>query len=255
LLSFGAVAHNLKMTHIKTTNENINTWLSQINTEYKAAVSVDCVIFGYDENHLRVLLLKSDMPPFDGQYSLVGDLVRPSENLDEAAERVLLERTGLGSVFLEQVRTFSEVDRHPLGRVITTAYYSLVKLDDNLLKIEKQNPNLKWAKISSVKELAFDHNLILENCILQLRYRLRDKPIGFKLLPKKFSLKQLQHLYEKVLDIELDKRNFRRKLKSLDILVDLNENQSDVNHRPAKLYSFDQEKYESKRKKGFNFEL
>jgi len=214
------------MTANNSTNENINTWISQINTEYKAAISVDCVIFGYDENHLRVLLLKSDMPPFEGKY-----------------------------LFLEQVRTFSDVDRHPLGRVITTAYYSLVKLNDSLFKIEEENPNLKWKKVSSITELAFDHKLILDNCIEQLKYRLREKPIGFKLLPKKFSLKQLQNLYEKVLDIELDKRNFRRKLKALDLLVDLNENQSDVNHRPAKLYSFDQEKYENKRKKGFNFEL
>ncbi|MEM9547450.1 MAG: NUDIX domain-containing protein [Bacteroidota bacterium] len=243
------------MTTSNDINENINTWISQINIEYKAAISVDCVIFGYDENHLRVLLLKSDMPPFEGKYSLVGDLVRPHENLDDSAKRVLLERTGLENLFLEQVRTFSDVDRHPLGRVITTAYYSLVKLNDSLFKIEEDNPNLKWKKVNSICELAFDHKLILETCIEQLKFRLREKPIGFKLLPKKFSLKQLQNLYEKVLDIELDKRNFRRKLKALDLLVDLNENQSDVNHRPAKLYSFDQEKYENKTKKGFNFEL
>jgi len=243
------------MTTNNKTNENINTWISQINTEFKAAVSVDCVIFGYDENHLRVLLLESDMPPFEGKYSLVGDLCHPHENLDESAKRVLFERTGLKDVFLEQVKTFSDIDRHPLGRVITTAYYSLVKLNENLFRIEKENPKLKWKKVSSITELAFDHNVIFDNCVKQLRYRLRDKPIGFKLLPKKFSLKQLQNLYEKVLDIELDKRNFRRKLKALDLLVDLNENQSDVNHRPAKLYSFDPEKYENKRKKGFNFEL
>ncbi|MDF1698910.1 MAG: NUDIX hydrolase [Saprospiraceae bacterium] len=243
------------MTTTNALNENINTWISQINKEYKAAVSVDCVIFGYDENDLHVLLLKSDMPPFEGKYSLVGDLVTPNETLDESAERVLFQRTGLKDVFLEQVKTFSDVDRHPLGRVITTAYYSLVKLNPELFKIQEGNSKLKWKKVAKVGELAFDHNSILENCLTQLRYRLRDKPIGFKLLPKKFSLKQLQNLYEKVLDIELDKRNFRRKLKALDLLVDLNENQSDVNHRPAKLYSFDQEKYERKRKKGFNFEL
>ena len=135
------------MTTIKTSSENINTWLSQINNDYKAAISVDCVIFGYDEHYLRVLLLKSDMPPFEGKYSLVGDLVRPDENLDEAAERVLYERTGLDDLFLEQVRTFSQVDRHPLGRVITTAYYSLVKLNDRLFDIENANPNLKWKKV------------------------------------------------------------------------------------------------------------
>jgi 8-oxo-dGTP diphosphatase len=256
IISFGALEScKRNMINNNTTDENINTWISQINMDYKAAVSVDCVIFGYDENHLHVLLLKSDMPPFEGKYSLLGDLVTSFENLDESAERVLVQRTGLEGVFLEQVKTFSDVDRHPLGRVITTAYYSLVKLNNSLFRMEEENPNLKWHKVSEIKKLAFDHNIILETCLTQLRYRLRDRPIGFNLLPKKFSLKQLQNLYEKVLDIELDKRNFRRKLKALDLLVDLNENQSDVNHRPAKLYSFDHVKYEKKKKKGFNFEL
>jgi len=233
--------------------ENINTWISQLNTDYKAAISVDCVIFGYDDEDLKVLLLKSDMPPFEGMFSFLGDLLKPTENLDQSAIRVLEKHTGLDDLYMEQVSAFSAIDRHPLGRVITIAYYSLVKLDEELLQMTDEHPNLAWVRVNEIEELAFDHNLILEKCLDQLRYRLREKPIGFKLLPQKFSLKQLQNLYEKVLDIELDKRNFRRKLKSLDVLLDVNENQTDVNHRPAKLYTFDQEKYESKRKKGFNF--
>lgn len=235
--------------------ENINTWISQINTEYKAAISVDCVIFGYDKENLKVLLLKSDMPPFVGLYSLLGDLLRPTENCDESAIRVLEKHTGLTDLFMEQVKAFSEVGRHPLGRVITIAYYSLVKLDDHLMQIAENHPQLKWEKVDAINTLAFDHTIILKECLTQLRYGLREKPIGFKLLPAKFSLKQLQNLYEKVLDIELDKRNFRRKLKSIDLLVDVNESQSDVSHRPAKLYMFDQKKYEAKRKKGFKLEL
>ncbi len=229
--------------------------ISEIHSEFKTAISVDCVIFGYDKHGLRVLVLKSDMPLFKGKYSLLGDLLRQDENTDQSAIRILKKHTGLTGLFMEQVSTFSDVERHPLGRVVTVAYYSLVQLNEELMSLSTHNSNLKWKKVSEIKELAFDHKLIFDKCLKQLRYGLREKPIGFNLLPKKFTLKQLQNLYEKVLDMELDKRNFRRKLKSIDLLVDLNENQSDVNHRPAKLYSFDKEKYYIKKKKGFNFEL
>lgn len=235
--------------------ENINTWLSQINTDYKAAISVDCVIFGYDKEDLKILLLRSDMPPFEGMFSLLGDLLRPEETLDQSAIRVLEKHTGLNDLFMEQVSAFSEVGRHPLGRVITIAYYSLVKLDERLQEVVHDHPQLQWVSLKTVTDLAFDHKNILNRCSNTLRHRLREKPIGFELLPKKFSLKQLQNLYEKVLDIELDKRNFRRKLKSLDVLIDVNEHQTDVNHRPAKLYMFDKTAYDMKRKTGFAFEL
>jgi len=236
-------------------SENINTWISQINSEFKTAVSVDCVIFGYDKQHLRVLLLKSDMEPFEDHYSLVGDLVRPDENLDESANRILTERTGLHDLYMKQVAAYSDIGRHPLGRVITIAYYSLVKLDKDLLDIAKNNKNLKWKKVKDIDKLAFDHNDILDDCLSKLKVQLREKPIGFQLLPKKFTLKQLQNLYETVLDLELDKRNFRRKLNALNILIDLDETQSDVNHRPAKLYAFDVEAYRKRKRKGFNFGL
>ncbi len=232
--------------------ENINSGISQINTDYKAAVSVDCVIFGYDQEGLKVLLLESDLPPFEGMYSLLGDLLEPTETTDQSAVRVLEKHTGLTDIFVEQVSAFSDISRHPLGRVITIAYYSLVQLDDRLLNLVADNSQLKWQCVNDIEVLAFDHKTILDKCLNQLRIKLRDKPIGFNLLPTKFSLKQLQNLYEKVLDIEVDKRNFRRKLKSLDILLDVNENQTDVSHRPAKLYTFDKEKYDKKKVRGFN---
>ena len=237
-----------------TVNENINTWLSQIHTEYKTAISVDCVIFGYNEDGLKVLTMKSDMPPFEGQYSLVGDLVHASETLDDAATRILFKRTGLDDVHMEQVQAFSSLDRHPLARVITVAYYSLVQLTHQLETAAQQH-DMEWTDLASLTELAFDHKLIMDTCLQKLRVHLRERPIGFSLLPKKFSLKQLQNLYEVVLGIELDKRNFRRKLRNLDLLVDLKERQSEVNHRPAKLYKFDNSKYEGKKKHGFNFDL
>ena len=236
-------------------SENINVWLSQINNDYKAAFSVDCVIFGYDEESLRVLLMKSDMPPFENMYSLVGDLVRPDETLNQSANRILEYRTGLSDVFMDQVGVFSEIGRHPLGRVISIAYYSLIKLDAKMLDLSTQNEKLIWKKVDEIEELAFDHKNILECCHKTLQEHLRDRPIGFNLLPSKFSLRQLQSLYERVLDINLDKRNFRRKLRSLDILLELEEIQQEVNHRPAQLYTFDSAKYDKKIKKGFNFDL
>ena len=228
---------------------------TQKHTELKASISVDCVIFGYDKHDLKVLVLKSDMPLYKGKYSLLGDLLRHDENTDQSAIRVLKKHTGLTDLFMKQVSTFSDVERHPLGRVVTVAYYSLVQLNDSLMSLSTHNASLKWKKVSEIKDLAFDHKLIFDKCLKQLRYGLREKPIGFNLLPEKFTLKQLQNLYEKVLDIEIDKRNFRRKLKSIDLLVDVNENQTDVNHRPAKLYSFDKVRYDTKKKKGFNFEF
>lgn len=239
----------------KSVNENINTWISQINNDYKTAISVDCVIFGYNEESLKVLTIRCDMPPYEDQYSLVGDLLRPDENLNQAARRILLKRTGLTDVHMEQVEAFSAIGRHPLGRVITIAYYSLLQLDEQLEQKIADHTDLEWQNVKHVDTLAFDHKEIMDICLERLRVHLRERPIGFGLLPEQFSLKQLQMLYETVLDVELDKRNFRRKLRSLDILIDLNTNQEMVNHRPAKLYSFDKSAYEKKRGKGFTFEL
>ena len=220
-----------------------------IASEYHLAVSVDCVIFGYDEEGLKVLLIKSDTPEYEGKLSLPGDLVHPTENLKNAASRVLEYRTGLMDVYMEQVMAFSEVGRHPAGRVITIAYYSLVEIDEYAAQ-KHSKMDAEWYDVKTIKELAFDHKAILDNCLTRLKLRLREKPIGFELLPEKFTLKQTQHLYEVVLDIKLDKRNFRRKLKSLNVLEDCGERQKAVNHRPARLYHFNMEKYDKKKKKG-----
>lgn len=234
--------------------ENINTNISEISPIHMVAISVDCVILGYDEESLKVLLVECNTPPFEGMMSLLGELVEPNETLDEAAHRVLGIWTGQESLYLEEVNTFSEIDRHPLGRVITVAFYSLVEIEKFKIS-ELKMKNLKWVDVNDVCDLAFDHNKILDDCLLTLRRRLRERPIGFNLLPEKFSLNQLQNLYEVVLGIQLDKRNFRRKMLSLDVLVDLNETQQDVSHRPAKLFSFDHAKYEKKKSNGFKFEV
>jgi 8-oxo-dGTP diphosphatase len=230
--------------------ENINTWLTQIEFDHRLAMSVDCVIFGYTNKDLYVATIKCDMPPYEGMPSLVGDLLHANEDLDSAAKRIVEERTGLKNVYLEQVKTFSKLGRHPLGRVITVAYYSLLKIDDYNQITSHESP-LVWKKVSGVKKMAFDHFEILTECLAQLQSHMKEQPVGFNLLPKKFTLAQIQELYEVVLKVELDKRNFRRKLLALDILKDLEETEVYVKHRPARLYSFDRSKYEKNHANGF----
>ena len=223
-------------------SENINTWISELNSDAKAAISVDCVIFGYNEKELSVLQIECNMPPHEAKMSLIGDLVKSYETVDEAANRILEKITGLSDLYLEQVQTFSDPNRHPLGRVISVAYYSLIKTDKYEL-IDKEHKHLQWVPITSTEEMAFDHQQIMNLCYNRLKKRLRERPVGFSLLPKKFTLIQLQRLYEIILGIKLDKRNFRRKLKATGLLKDLGEVQQDVSQRPAKLYTFDYERY------------
>jgi 8-oxo-dGTP diphosphatase len=202
---------------------------------FNIAVSVDCVIFCYENKELKVLLIKSDLAEFSGLFSLLGDLVRPDEDLDSASYRILKEKTGLDNVYLEQVHTFGSISRHPSGRVITTAYYSLI--DARHHKFRLNHNDLQWHGMKSIKKLAFDHKMILDTCLSRLREQVMEHPVIFNLLPEKFSLRELQELYEAILSTELDRRNFRKKIAIKDWLIDLNEMESDVPHRPGKLYS------------------
>ncbi len=217
--------------------------MAEFDNFFKSAFSVDSVIFGFDESDLKILLIKRGTTPFLGKWALPGDLVYPNEDLDTAANRVLEELTGLKNVYLEQVHTFGAVDRHPLGRIITVAYYTLVKISDYNLHASSFAKKAKWHSISEVKDLAFDHYEILQACFKRLKRKVRSEPIGFELLPKKFTLTQLQKLYESILEVEQDKRNFRKKILAMNVLIDLKEVQEGVAHRPAKLYSFDEERY------------
>ena len=201
---------------------------------FNIAVSVDCVIFGYENKQLKVLLIKSDLEEFAGLFSLLGDLVRPDENLDEASYRVLQERTGLQDVYLEQVQTFGAINRHPSGRVVTTAYFSLVNSKSHKLKLTDNE--LHWHAVNKIERLAFDHKLILDTCLQRLREKVLEQPIVFNMLPDKFSLRELQDIYEAILGIELDRRNFRKRINLKNWLVDLNQMEEDVPHRPGKLY-------------------
>jgi 8-oxo-dGTP diphosphatase len=214
----------------------------------RVPITVDCVIFGFDENVLKVLLISSDIEMYKGKWSLLGDFaIDNDEDLDEAAYRILKERTGMDDVYLEQVQTFGKPNRHPGGRVLTVAYCSLLNIQHHQLKIHANE--LHWQSLTSIKEMAFDHKEILDVCYKWLQKRIQEHPLGFSLLPEKFSLRELQNLYEAILGVTLDRRNFRKKFASMDLLIDVGEMEEDVPHRPGKLYKFDFEKYaKSKRK-------
>jgi 8-oxo-dGTP diphosphatase len=224
---------------------------------FSSAFTVDNVIFGFDEGDLKILLVKRGTTPYKGAWALPGDFVHFKEKLEVASARVLHELTGLDKVYLEQVETFSEPDRHPMGRVITTAFFSLVKVDDFEIKASGWASNAQWISIQEIDKLAFDHNEILDACFKKLQRRVRVQPIGFELLPHRFTLTELQHLYEAILEPKdgLDKRNFRKKILAMDLLIDSKEVQEGVAHRPAKLYEFDKYKYEKFVESGFSFEL
>lgn len=206
---------------------------------FNIAISVDCVIFGYENKELKVLLIKSDLEEFSGLYSLLGDLVRPDEDLETASYRVLRDRTGMDDVYLEQVHTFGSINRHPSGRVITTAYYSLIDITHH--KLQLAHNDIHWHAVKEIKKLAFDHKQILNTCLERLRSQIMENPVAFNLLQHKFSLRELQEVYEAILDVKLDRRNFRKKIALKDWLQDLNEMETNLSHRPGKLYSLKQQ--------------
>ena len=221
----------------------------------RPAVTVDCVVFGFDESDLKVLLIRRDVEPFRGKWALPGGFVRIDESVEEAARRELREETGMERLYLEQLYTFGDVNRDPRGRVITVAYYALVKLADHRVRATTDASSAAWFAVSEVATLAFDHNRIIDVALARLKGKVRYQPIGFELLPVKFTLSQLQHLYEAILETTLDKRNFRKKILSHGLLIELDEIEQDVAHRAARLYKFDDRKYRQLVRRGFNFEL
>lgn len=219
------------------------------------AVTVDCAVFGYDAADLKVLLIRRKLEPFKGQWALPGGFVQIAESLEAAARRELSGETGLGQLFLEQLYTFGEPDRDPRERVISVAYYALVKLTDHTVRAASDAEDAAWFPVAELPTLGFDHERIVETALRRLKAKVRYEPIGFELLPEKFTLGELQRLYETVLETPLDKRNFRKKLLGMDLLEALEEYQRDVAHRAAQFYRFNRPRYEELRKKGFNFEL
>jgi len=221
----------------------------------RPALTADCVVFGLDEDDLKVLLIQRGMEPFKGTWALPGGFVAMDESVENTARRELREETGLANVFLEQLYTFSAPDRDPRDRVVTVAYYALVNLSEHAPHASTDAASVAWFSIDDTPTLAFDHAAILATAYERLRGKIRYQPIGFELLPRKFPLRMLQSLYEKILDRPLDKRNFRKRILAMDILEELDEFETDVAHRAARLYQFEQGRYDRMAREGFNFQL
>ncbi|PIF69977.1 NUDIX domain-containing protein [Flavobacterium plurextorum] len=237
-------------------NKNVET-CSVPKSEQNAmkAITIDCVVFGFEEGSLEVLLVQHAEGISKGKWGLPGGWIHKNESTDNAAQRLLSELTGLDNIYLEQLKAFGDPDRFPLRRVITIGYYALVKREDYNIKVGFTASDAKWYKINSIPDLIYDHNEILSYSLQHLRNRVRHAPIGFNLLPEKFTLLQLMHLYEEILGVELEKSNFRRKILHMKLLLELDEKEQDVSHRAAKLYKFDDEIYKKLTQKGFNFEF
>jgi 8-oxo-dGTP diphosphatase len=221
----------------------------------RPAVTVDCIVFGLDETDLKILLIQRDIEPLAGRWALPGGFVKLDETLEQSALRELEEETGLSKVFLEQLYTFGNPGRDPRERVVTVAYYALVKLLDHKVQAATDARNAAWFAVDDMPKLCFDHAEIVSVGLKRLQGKVRYQPIGFELLPPKFSLTQLQRMYEIILERPLDKRNFRKKVLSLDILQELDEVETDVAHRAARLYRFDEKAYRRLVRDGFNFEI
>ncbi|WMJ75221.1 NUDIX domain-containing protein [Cytophagaceae bacterium ABcell3] len=219
------------------------------------SLSIDCVIFGFENAELKVLLIRRAQEPEFGKWALPGGFVLEDEDLDQSARRILEELTGVSNLYMEQVHTFGELKRFPLRRVITIAYYALVKPEAYQLKPGPLATEVKWCNINTLPELPFDHKDIFDTSLQKLRRKVRYEPIGFELLPEKFTLTEIQQLYEATLLKKLDKRNFRKKLLKMNLLLPLDEIQQNVAHRAARLYSFDPAIYHSLKEKGFHFEI
>lgn len=222
----------------------------------KLLVAVDSIIFGFDENEreLKLLILKRNFEPAKGKWSLMGGFVDSEESLDDAAERIVSKLTGLTSVYKEQLYAFGDLTRDPGGRIISVAYFSLVRINDYDRKLVKEY-GASWISLSELPELIFDHSEMVGKALRKLRIRARTQPIGFELLPEKFTIPQLQGLYEAIYQVPFDKRNFRKKLLSMELLEKLNEKEKETSKKGAFYYRFNSDKYEAFLEKGFNFEI
>jgi len=219
--------------------------LKEFLPQYSSAVSIDCVLFGFDGGELKILLIERNEEPFKDWWALPGNLVAENESLDQSASRILHELTGLSNIYMEQYYTFGEVGRHPQGRVITVAYYAILRLggDKALKPLTNYAKNAQWINVQELPKLAFDHQHIFDKGLEKIKRRIKHLPIAFELLPEKLTLTQVQNVYELILGKKLDKRNFRKKILSFGVLRELDEKQKGVSFRAATLYKFDRRKY------------
>ena len=219
----------------------------------RPSVTTDCVIFGFDGKSLKVLLIERGVEPFKGQWAFPGGFLKPEETAEKGALRELKEETGLDAAYIDQFHTYTDPQRDPRDRVITIAYYALVRIQE--VKGGDDAAKARWFSMDEVPQLAFDHDRILRDAMKELRERIHFEPIGFELLPEKFTMKDLQMMYEAILDVKFDKRNFSKKMMHYELLNQLDETVWPTARREAVLYSFNKENYESFKKKGFQLEF
>lgn len=222
--------------------------------EDKVLLAVDCIIFGFDEEDLKILLIKRGFEPEKGKWSLVGGFLKNEETLETAATRILKLYTGLDDIYMKQVATFSEVDRDPAERTISTAYFALINIKKHSEKLIKEF-SAEWFSVNKAPHLIFDHDKMVAQALKRLRNQTATEPVVFELLPKKFTMRQLQKLYEAIWDTQLDKRNFIFKILSLDILEKLDEKDMTSSRKGSFLYQFDIEKYNNDNGKSFYLKI
>jgi len=220
----------------------------------KHLIAIDCIVFGFEGDQLKLLMVRRRVEPRKGDWALMGGFIRLDESLDDAARRILCQLTGLNNVYLEQLYTFGDITRDPLERVVSVTYYALIKINDYDREIVKQN-GAEWFPAENHPDLIFDHNDMALMALNKLRRRCRTQPIGFELLPEKFTIPQLQSLYEAILMQKLDKRNFRKKLLSMNLLDKFDEKDKENSKKGAFLYRFNRERYEQLTGMGFSFEI
>jgi 8-oxo-dGTP diphosphatase len=220
----------------------------------KFHVALDCIIFGFDNEKLKLLIHKRQFEPFLGDWSLFGGFLKPEESLDDAANRILFELTGLQKIYMEELQTYGNMDRDPAGRVLSVAYYALIPAHRYSENFSKQS-GATWVSLKELPDLIMDHNDMVNSALRRLRRRTASQPIGFELLPAKFTLPQLQSLYEAIYQTTIDKRNFRKKIFAMNVLVKLEEKDKSSSRKGAFLYKFDKKKYEKMIENGYNFTL
>ncbi|MDN3664821.1 NUDIX domain-containing protein [Algibacter miyuki] len=222
--------------------------------EKRIYVATDCIIFGFDKGILKLLVFERRVDPFKGTLSLIGSFVKPNEAANDAARRVLNEITGLDNIFMEELKTYSDVERDPGARCISIAHYALIRIDDYDKELVEKHGAI-WYEFDKLPKLVLDHDIMIEDALSRLRRKAKFYPIGFELLPKKFTIPQFQKLYEAIFQQTLDTRNFRKKLMSLKLLIALDEKDKSGSKKGAFLYKFDYKKYKRLQQKGFNFSL
>lgn len=220
----------------------------------KLLVAVDCVIFGFDNNTIKLLLFNRKVKPLAGEWSLIGSFVNETESVQQAAERVLEESTGLKEVYLEELGSFGQVDRDPGARVLSLVYSALIRIEEYDVDLVERH-GAKWFDYDKIPRLILDHNQMVDLAIEKLRRKTKYQPLGFELLPEKFTIPQLQLLYESIFQRKLDKRNFRRKILTMNILEKLDEKDKLNSKKGAFLYQFDRQKYQGLQEKGILFEI